>query len=155
MFHSRLSRLLAVGALSGTAAFATVAFPGSASPATQIVCKTLTGNIATTVTLSGCTSAATGGSSKPLPATSLASGGTITWVNSKTTTVTLKVSTTEHDGTETQTCPAGTSEYEAKGKVTADTTGFAPVGGVAKAEACVNGTTGAISLEPGSKAIFK
>ena len=152
MFHSRISRLLAVGALAGAAS---LTFVGSASPVTQIVCKKLTGNIATTVTLSGCTSAATGGSSQPIQATSLASGGTINWVNGKSTTVTLSVSQTEHDGTETQVCPAGTSEYEAKGKVTADTTGFAPVGGVAKAEACVNGTTGAITLEPGSKAIFR
>jgi hypothetical protein len=155
MFHSRVSRLLAVGTLAGSAALGTFAFTGSASPVTQIVCKKLTGNIATTVTLSACTLAATGGSSQPIPATSLASGGTITWQNSKTTTVTLKLSTTEHDGTETLTCPAGTTEYEAHGKVTADTTGFAPVGGVAKAEACANGTTGAISLEPGSKAIFR
>jgi hypothetical protein len=155
MFHSRISRLLAVGALAGAAALTSAPFVGSASPVTQIVCKKLTGNIATTVTLSACTSAATGGSSKPIQATALASGGTINWVNGKSTTVTLSISQTEKDGTETQVCPAGTSEYEAKGKVTADNTGFAPVGGVAKAEACVNGTTGAITLEPGSKGIFR
>jgi hypothetical protein len=154
MFHSRITRLLAVGALAGAAS---LTFVGSASPVTQIVCHKLNGNIATTVTLSKCTLDATGGSSKPITATALASGGTVQWVNGKSTTVTLSVSQTEKDTGEAAAyeCPTGTTEYEAKGKVTADTTGFAPVGGVAKAEACVNGTTGAITLEPHSKAIFR
>lgn len=152
MIRSRVNRVLLIGGLAGAAAL--VAPIGSASATLpSIKCGKLTGTISTTVTLSKC-SGNTGGASKPMPAASLASGGTISWVNGKSTTVTLKVSTTEHDTTETLGCPTGTTEYEAKGKVTADTTGSAPVGGVAKAEVCAT-STGSLSLEPGSKALLK
>src|SRR4051812_20805786 len=142
MFHSKMVRLLAVGAMAGSAVLAVA--PGAADAAGSIKCKKLAGNIATNVTLSGC-SGNTGGASKPIAATALATGGTIKWVNSKTTTVKLSV---KQKGTD---CPAGSSEYQAKGTVTKDTTGSATVGTVAKAKACVD-AAGNISLAPGTKA---
>jgi hypothetical protein len=153
MIRSRVNRVLLLGGLAGASALVTLPLGSASAALPSIKCGKLTGTISTTVTLSKC-SGNTGGASKAMPAASLASGGTINWVNGKSTTVTLKVSTTEHDTTETLTCPAGTTEYEAKGKVTADTTGSAPVGGVAKAEVCAD-STGNLSLEPGSKALLK
>jgi hypothetical protein len=132
--------------MASSAAIATVPLAGSASAVSSIKCNKLTGNIATSVVLSGC-SGNTGGKSKAIPATQLATGGTIKWVNAKTTTVTLAI---KPAGT---ACPAGSTEYQAKGKVTGDTTGSATVGGAAKALACVNGA-GAISLVPGTKAVI-
>jgi len=110
-----------------------------------IKCTGLNGNIGTTVQLTGC-SGNTGGSSGPIPSTSLATGGTITWANSDTTTVTLSVASGGVG------CPAKNTLYTATGTSTADTTGSAPVGGKVKVFACVNNKSGAITLEPGKKA---
>jgi hypothetical protein len=142
MFGSKMVRLLAVGAVASSAA--AFALPGAAGAAGSIKCSSMTGNLAKTVKLSGCTGN-TGGSSKPIKSTALATGGTIKWVNGKTTTVTL---TAKQKGT---ACPAGSGEYQAKGSVTKDTTGSAAVGGVVKGSACIDGTTGAITLVPGTK----
>ena len=74
--------------------------------------------------------------------------GPIFWANGTATTVTVQTTDAETDPTETLSCPAGTVvEVEAKGTVTADTSGSAAVGGVAKFELCFNGA-GGISLEP-------
>jgi hypothetical protein len=146
MLHNRFGRLVLSAALIGSAALVTVGTAGPASAATGIKCKTLTGNIATTVTLTGC-NGNTGKSSKPITSTSLATGGTITWANSKTTTVTLKVK--EGDSS---TCPAGSTREDAKGTVTADTTGSTSVGHKVKASVCLNNVSGALTLVPGTKA---
>jgi hypothetical protein len=148
MFHSKLVRMLAVGALAGSAAVASV--PMAASPASGVLaikCKVLTGNISSSVKLKRC-SGNTGGASKAIPAAQLASGGKIPWVNGKSTTVTL---TAKQQGT---ACPTGSSEYVATGKVTADTTGSATVGSAVHAKACLNNATGAISLVPGTVAVI-
>ena len=146
MRTSRLARVLTSALLAGTAL---AALSGPASAATPgIACKKLTGTITGTVTLASCTGN-TGGASKPLPAATLASGGTITWQNGKTTTVTLKV--TQGPGTK---CAAGSTEYDAKGKTTKDTTGSALIGGKVKANVCVS-AAGAVSLLPGSKATIQ
>jgi hypothetical protein len=85
----------------------------------------------------------------------LATGGTITWANGKTTTVTLSISTTETDATEVKVCPAGTTEYEETGFVTADTTGSAPVGRAAKGEVCISDASANTRLELGTAFKFK
>jgi hypothetical protein len=147
MFSSKFGRLAAITTATAALTLCAVPLAGAASAApakTGIKCGTLTGNIASTVTLSKC-KGNTGKSSKPIPATELASGGTITWANGQTTTVTLSV---KQAGT---ACPAGSTEYQATGKVTKDTTGSAAVGSKAKALACAS-ATGAISLVPGTKA---
>ena len=148
-----LGAFVAGGVLVGAAIFgaSSLASAGGASAAgLKIKCTSMTGNISGTITLTGCTPGATGGSSIPMPAaTLLATGGSINWVNGKNTTVTLASSTTETDTDKAGgSCPRGTTEYETKGRVTADTTGSAPVGGKASSEACVNATTGAVSIEP-------
>jgi hypothetical protein len=144
MRHSKFVRLFAVVAVAGSAAIATVPFAGPASAATlSIKCSSLKGNIGTTVTASKC-SGNTGKASKAIKATLLASGGKITWVNGKTTTVKLTV---KAGGT---ACPAGSSEYVATGTVTADTTGSATVGGKVKGSACVD-SAGNLTLVPGTK----
>jgi hypothetical protein len=157
MFQSRFSRLLAVGVLAGSAALATVPLAGSASAVivTNIKCKLVTGNLSTTVTLSNC-SGNTGGASQPIPSSALQTGGTITWVNGQTTTVTLTVAVgVENDPGELKDCPVTSLEAEVTGTVTADTTGSAKVGGKVKAEACVDNTTGDITREPGTKLVIR
>ena len=144
MFKSRLGRIVASGLLAGATV---LAFTGPASATvTGIKCKVLTGNIATNVTLKRCKVGNTGGASKAMPATALASGGTIKWVNGKTTTVKLTVT----QGSAAN-CAVGDSEYDAKGKVTADTTGSVKIGGAVSAHVCV-APSGAISLVPGTAA---
>jgi hypothetical protein len=145
MFPSRLGRIVASGVLAG-ATFLTFTGPANAT-VTGIKCRRMTGNISSTVTLKRCTGN-TGTASKPLPAASLASGGTITWKNGKTTTVSLTVT----QGSAAN-CAAGDSEYNATGTVTKDTTKSVKIGGKVKASVCV-APTGAISLVPGTRATF-
>jgi hypothetical protein len=152
----RFGRSLAVVGLLGSATL--VAAPMIMSPAgatvTGIKCGKLTGNAATTATASKCTGN-TGGASQPISSSTLASGsGTITWVNGKTTGIKFTTSSNESDPSETQTCPATSSEIEIKGKVTSDTTGSTAVGAGFKAEVCLD-SAGNISLEPGTKAVIK
>jgi len=104
-----------------------------------IKCTSLTGNAAGTATFNGC-SGNTGGASKPIAGSSFASGGTVTWDNSDTTTL-----GTPSLGAGTFTCPAGATAYKVSGSVTADTTGSAPVPGTYKFNLCYNGSTGALS----------
>jgi hypothetical protein len=72
---------VAVVGLSGPASAA------AKPPKVTILCTTITGNITANIVVSGCTGGDTGGSSTPLPAVSLAIGGTITWVSGATTTI--------------------------------------------------------------------
>jgi hypothetical protein len=145
MLHSRFFRL-SVAALAATASLGTLAVTGLASPAyagTKIKCTTITGNGVSTIVLSGC-NGNTGGSSLPLTAATLLSGGKLTWVNGKYT----KVKTTAVEGP-LGACAAGDTEYNATGTVKADTTGSAPVGGAVKASVCVDANLN-ISEEPGT-----
>jgi hypothetical protein len=147
LFRFHRARAIAAAAVLGAATLGALSSVGTASAAvSKITCTRLKGSITTSITLSGC-SGNTGGSSTPLDSAVLATGGTITWVNGKTTTVTMTVGHTETDPTETRSCPATSSEFESRGTVTADTTGSAPVGGVAKSEECYNGV---LSFEPGT-----
>src|ERR1700722_16433201 len=95
----------------------TVGFVGPASastPATtNIVCKALAGNIATTGTLSKCSDKANTGSKGTFSSSSLTTGsGTITWNGTGSTKVT-GVTATANGGT---ACPAGDTEYAVTGK---------------------------------------
>jgi hypothetical protein len=65
----------------------TLGIAGTAGAATgKITCTTITGNASGTIIVSGCTGGNTGGSSQPLTAASLETGGTVTWVSGSTTT---------------------------------------------------------------------
>ena len=147
MLHSRLGRIATSVLLAGSVAFA-FGSPASAATPPGIACKRLAGTATGTVTLKRCTGN-TGGASQPLPAASLVSGGTITWVNSKTTTVKLTVTAGNN-----ALCAAGSSEYDARGKTTADTTGSVIIGGRVKAHVCVD-SVGNISLVPNTRATFQ
>ena len=150
MLRLRTARALTAAAILGAATLGAISFAGPTSAAIgTIKCTKLVGNLNTTVTLSGC-NGNTGGASMAIPATNLATGGAIPWVNGQSTTVTLSANQTESDGDAGGSCSVATTEFEATGTVTADTTGSAIVGGKAKAEACVNLTTGKITLEPGT-----
>ena len=123
---------------------------GSAFAATGITCKGLAGTITGTITISKCTP--TGGAkytTATAPAKSLARVGTITWHSSGAkTTVTLTV-TSPTPGK----CAAGSTEFDATGKVTAATTkgtGIPAVGQTTAAKTCVSTTTGKITLVPGT-----
>ena len=153
MLKSRYRRfavaVLASASLAGM--FALTGGPASAA-FVGIKCTGLTGTVSGTIKATGC-NGNTGGSSVAQTTSSLLSGGVVHWVNGKTTTIgpaSTSTTETDSDAPPKGPCPAGTSETSAKGSVTADTTGSAPVPGMYKAEVCVDGS-GNISVEPGSK----
>jgi hypothetical protein len=154
VFHTRIARFAVAGALTVLPLAATVGFAAgsaSASPATfvGIKCKVLTGTSSTTVTLSGC-NGNTGGASMAEPVSTLTSGGTVTWVNSQTTTFGSPTLTSIAQTSTLYTCKktAAYSEIKATGPVTADTTGSAPLPGNYTIWVCLNSTTGAVTLAP-------
>jgi hypothetical protein len=79
--------LLTAAALLIPVAGLTLGFAGTAGAAGKIECTTLSGNASGTITLGGCTGGVTGGSSVPVTATTLATGGTIHWVSGGSTTI--------------------------------------------------------------------
>jgi hypothetical protein len=151
----RLSRSvrLGVAVLSIAASLAAIGTLGRSAPASasslKIKCTGLSGNAESTVSLSGCTGD-TGGSSTTLNAITLYEGGTIYWANGKHTRVSFSL-TPGSQGS----CPAGTTEYNGVGTVIGDSTGSAPVDGSASAEGCINDSSYAITLEPGTKLKLK
>jgi hypothetical protein len=139
----------AAAALSIPASVASVGLvsSGSAFAATGITCKGLAGTITGNITISKCTPS--GGAkyaTASAPASSLATGGKITWKSSgATTTVSLTV-TSPGKGK----CAAGSTEYDATGKVTAASTkgtGIPAVGQKTAAKTCVS-AAGKITLVP-------
>jgi hypothetical protein len=154
MLRLHTIRALSAVAVAGAATLGAFSFVGPASAAVlKIACNNLTGNFATTVTLSGC-SGNTGGASMPLAGGTFFGGVyTLSWVNGKTTSVSMSIAGETETDPAGGSCPAGTSELEWKGTVTADTTRSAPVGGVAKVEVCDNNNS--VSLEPLTKFKFK
>jgi len=149
MMRSKIVRFGTAG-LFLAAPFALVVGLSGPASATQpavtlkIKCTSLSGNVNTTVTLSGC-NGNSGGGSTPIMSSALQSGGTITWLNGKTTTIAAPALT---PGTN---CPAGDTDLVAKAMVTADTTGSVTVGSKTKVEVCYN-SSGTASLPPGKKA---
>jgi hypothetical protein len=163
MFHSRRFRI-GLAAITASACLGGVAWTATSAQATtlSVKCTSLSGTyMAPSSTLSGCTGNTGGSGTVTAPSTGVA---LITWANGKTTTTSgtnCNVSTSgencDHGDkilpeTAATQCPAGTVEGELFGKVTADTTGSVTVGAKAKTEVCVNTTTLALSLEPGTKA---
>lgn len=104
-----------------------------------------------TITLSSCKGGSAGGSSKPVATSSLASGGTFTWVNGNTTTFnTPKLKSSKML---TAKCVAkygsGASEESATGTVTAQSgTGDSPIPGVFKAKVCIDSAGNIHALTP-------
>jgi hypothetical protein len=126
----------------------TLGIAGTAGAASgKIECTTLSGNASSTVTVSGCTGGNTGGSSKPINATALATGGTITWVSGSTTTIAAPALTS----ISAKKCPGyvknGASEPSADSftaNVTADTGDGVLLPSTAIGQVCI-GTDGSIT----------
>jgi hypothetical protein len=151
--RSHAVRALSTAVLIGaaTAGGLTLTMAGSASASgPQIKCSTVKGNLSSTVKLSHCNGNTGGASMALMPDNYLSGPGVITWVNGEATTVSLTSISNGAQGT----CPAGTTEYNVAGTVTADTTGSAPVGGKLKASVCLH-STGAITIRPGTVVSFK
>ena len=144
--------LLTVVAMLIPAAGLTLGISGTAGAATgKIECTTFTGNASSTLVISGCTGGNTGGSSQPLSALSLATGGTVTWVSGSTTTSGVPTLT----GVAATHCPGyvkppkGTTPPEPTAdsftaSVTADTGDGIFIPGTETGEVCI-GTDGSIT----------
>src|ERR1700677_2361796 len=65
----------------------TLGFAGTAGAAGKLTCTTITGSDTSTIVVSGCSGGNTGGSSEPVNAADLATGGTVDWVSGSSTTI--------------------------------------------------------------------
>ena len=130
--------MLAVAALAVPISATAVGFGGSAGAASPVSCTKVTGTTTGSLTFKGCGTLGKGSA----PAASLASGGTITWKGKKSGSTTFSVTVTSpgQGG-----CSAGSTEYDATGTVTADTSGKVGVGSAVSGRACGSGS-GAITL---------
>jgi hypothetical protein len=143
----KATKLLIAPLLAGPMLVAGLAVSGSPAFAggVTIKCTTITGNDSSTIVASGCTGGNTGGSSQPIVATALATGGTITWVSGSTTTVaapTLKA-------TSAKKCPvAGSTADKVSGKVTGDTGDGIKIPGKDKGAVCISPTGAVTALKP-------
>jgi len=155
MRRSASARLLAGGVLVTTAVLSTLVFSGSAWAAAT-TCKTLSVNTAKgTATVGGCNDTKNTKGSGTFPITGLIPPGgtvTITWKSGGTTTVKITVTVGETDKDPAGgSCPAGSTEYEAKGSVTGSTGLGKSVTGKVSGEACLL-STGKVEIEP--KSVF-
>ncbi len=127
------SAVLAVST-AGLAAALTFAAPAAAKTS-GVTCKHISGS-GTLASLTNCSGASHTGGSGTLP---LSNPSTIAWANGKTTTVSpFSQTLASPDESEKYSCPAGTTEYNLSGTVSADTTGVIPVGSTLSAEICFN-----------------
>jgi hypothetical protein len=160
VLHSRSVRLWAATAVAASALAATVNFAGpAASAAVTIKCSAFVADtVQTNADLGGCNGNTGGSGTFPFSAFSAGGSGTITWANGKMTSIGSITTSAERPGEMEKPppggpCPADSTETEVKGKVTSDTTGSAAVGGVVKAELCMDFRE-SFHLEPGTKAKF-
>lgn len=135
--------MLALAALSIPVAASTAGLVVAAGPAgasAPVSCAKVTGNVSGHVTLKGCGGGLGKGSS---PANALATTGTIHWKghHKGTTTVTITSVSTPV----VSRCAKGSTEMDATGTVTADTSGKVAVGSPVSGDVCVT-AHGAISL---------
>jgi hypothetical protein len=147
----RRALLLAAALAIPVSGASVVALSTQAGAATSITCTTITGNATSTITVSGCTGGNTGGSSKPVNAATLASGGTIDWVSGSTTTIGQPTLTS----TSAKKCPGyvkgGSSNPSADkftATVTADTGDGIKVPGTAKGAVCISSSGAVTALKP-------
>jgi hypothetical protein len=111
-------------------------------PKGKVLCTTVTGTVTGTITISGCSGTAnTGASSQPLSVGALASGGTVTWASTKTSTfsaaVTSATNAKKYPGY-VKGAQSNPSAIKFSGTVTADTSGM-KIPGKYKGAVCVNG----------------
>jgi hypothetical protein len=146
MLRSKMTRLLGIAALTGSVGVGSVLIasgPAWAKAEKSITCKNLSGNIGSTIVASNC-NGNTGGSSEPLNATTLAAGGTIDWVNGKTTTIAAPTLKTIKNNAK---CPSPDTAESFTAKVTGDTTGLTKLG-TAKGAVCIDGSGNISAIKP-------
>jgi hypothetical protein len=144
-----LSAAVGLGVALPVGGVVLAAAPMAASAAVSTVkCGTLTGTATGTVTISHCSPTNAKYVSASAPTAGLAGGsGTITWSPSgKTTNITDSFSQAT-----TNRCASGSTEYDAKGKVTGGTARYTKTGDKVKVDVCLDGS-GNVSLVPGTKA---
>jgi len=147
----RRALLLAAALAIPVSGASVMALGTQAGAATSIVCTTITGSATSTITVSGCSGGNTGGSSKPVNATTLASGGTINWVSGSSTTISAPTLTS----TSAKKCPGyvkgGSNNPSADkftAKVTADSGDGIKVPGSAKGAVCISSSGSVTALKP-------
>jgi hypothetical protein len=123
--------MLVVAALAIPVSAASIGFAGPAGASAPVSCTKVTGTITGTLTFKGCGTLGKGSA----PAASLASGGTITWKGKKSGTTTFTVTVTSPGQ---GACAKGSTEYDATGSVTGDTSGKVTVGSAVSGKACVD-----------------
>jgi hypothetical protein len=147
--------LLAAATAVALSVPASVAVVGNSSPAfasSSLTCKSMTGTITTTVTISKCNVPRGDGKTYAKAtgkASSLAVGGTLTWSSSKKTTIIGKPTVTSPGQGR---CASGSTEEDATGSVTGGTAVVTKAGDTFAADVCLNNSTGALSLVPGTTA---
>ena len=148
--------LLVAAALTVPLTGASVLASGPAGAAAQvkystITCKKLTGTISGTTVASSCKGGDTGGSSEPLNSSTLATGGTITWVSGSTTTISAPVL----KSTSATKCPGyvkgaatNPSAESFTTSVTADSGDGLKLPGAAKGAVCISASGSITALKP-------
>ena len=154
--------IISVAALAALATPASLFVIGGTAPAgattvpKSLTCTKITGNAGGKVTISGCNvptaDKKTYASASAPKGLALASGGTLTWSTSKKTTV-FKITSTVQSGTACAKVK-NTGEVQASGHVTG---GSAPkaissANQAVSVKICLNKTTAAISIAPGTTA---
>jgi len=134
----RVMVAMAVLAIPAGATTMGLAGPAAAAASAQ-TCTKASGSETGTITFSGCTGGLGKGSAV---ATSLATGGTITWKGKGKGTTTFSGSPTSPGQ---GSCSKGSTEYDFSGTVTTDTSGKVLVGSAVSGQACLS-SAGAISL---------
>lgn len=116
--------------------------PAFAKAKVTVTCTAVTGTVSGTITISGCSGGSpansTGGSSQPLTASTLAAGGTVTWISGSSTTI-AKPKLKAYSG-----CGAGSVGESFKAKVKKDV-GDGIKGGTASGTICYVTSSGVIS----------
>jgi hypothetical protein len=122
----------------------TIVFAGPASAKTKveksITCRSFSGTVSGTITMSGC-NGNTGGSSAPLNATSLATGGKISWTNGDSTTI---ASPTLGSVKSSKCKASGDLAESVSAAVKADTTGLSSLGTLTTQVCVANGNVTAL-----------
>jgi hypothetical protein len=141
--------LLVLAAVLIPVAAVTLGFAGTAGAAGKLQCTSLTGNASSTVTVSGCTGGGnTGGSSHPVNASTLATGGTIPWVSGTSTTIgapTLTAISAKHCPGYVKNASSEPSADSFMATVTGDTGDAMLIPATISGEVCI-GTDGSITL---------
>ena len=148
-----LAAAVAIPASALSLALAGGTASAASGPKGKTVCTSITGSASGDVTIIGCADvngATTGGGSQPLPATALATGGTVTWLSGDTTTFAAPALA----ATSAKKCPgyvkgggSNPSADKFAGAVTASTAGF-KVPGKYKGAVCISSSGAITALKP-------